>query len=741
MGSSEQGKEGRLFEIRGGKGRLWWWFYVGSVLLGFVLIWVYRAAHLPEAGEKGRWAWTAVFAAELWFGFYWLLTLSVRWNPIYRFPFRDRLSQRFEDKLPGVDIFICTADPTIEPPTIAINTVLSVLAYDYPSEKLSVYLSDDGGSILTFYGMLEASRFAKSWIPFCKKFGVEPLSPAAFFSRSAISAHDPGFSEWSAMEKLYKDMERRINAAVEAGDISEEIKAQHEAFSEWNFATNSKDHQPIVKILVDGRDRKARDVEGYALPTVVYMAREKRPKYHHNFKAGALNALLRVSAEISNGPIILNLDCDMYANSASSIRDALCFFMDEERGHDYAFVQYPQRFTNSTKHNLYASFMTIIQQNSDALKVDFPGLDGQGGPAYTGTGCFHRRECLQGKIFDKKVKVELKGKRPKIEDASASNLEEIAGNLATCNYEENTQWGKEMGVKYGCPVEDVITGFAIQCRGWKSVYCNPKTEAFLGLAPTTLSQALVQHKRWSEGDLQILLSKYCPFLYGHGRMNFGLQMGYTVYCCWAFNSLPTLAYVVIPSICLLHGISLFPSVSSYWFIPFASVISISTTYSLWESITNGETLQGWWNEQRMKLYKRTTSYLFGLVDTILNLMGISNSTFVITPKVADEEALKRYEQEIMEFGSASPMFTILSAVAMLNPLCLVEGGRRVIMEAGFGAFSSRFLLQSMLSGSLVLINLPIYQASFFRTDKGCIRTSTTLASIAIAMIAFLLPVM
>jgi len=28
------------------------------------------------------------------------------------------------------------------------------------------------------------------------------------------------------------------------------------------------------------------------LPTLVYMAREKRAHYHHNFKAGAMNALV-----------------------------------------------------------------------------------------------------------------------------------------------------------------------------------------------------------------------------------------------------------------------------------------------------------------------------------------------------------------------------------------------------------------------------------------------------------------
>ena len=45
----------------------------------------------------------------------------------------------------------------MEPPTMVISTVLSAMPYNYPPEKLSVYVSDDGGSEFTFYALLEAS--------------------------------------------------------------------------------------------------------------------------------------------------------------------------------------------------------------------------------------------------------------------------------------------------------------------------------------------------------------------------------------------------------------------------------------------------------------------------------------------------------------------------------------------------------------------------------------------------------
>ena len=100
---------------------------------------------------------------------------------------------------------MCTANPIIEPPTMVINTVLSVMAYDYPPEKLSVYLSDDGGSCLTFYALLEVSQFSKIWLPFCKKFKVEPRCPEAYFTSTPEPHHDDPLmvEEWSQLTNQF----------------------------------------------------------------------------------------------------------------------------------------------------------------------------------------------------------------------------------------------------------------------------------------------------------------------------------------------------------------------------------------------------------------------------------------------------------------------------------------------------------------------------------------------------------
>lgn len=283
-----------------------------------------------------------------------------------------------------------------------------------------------------------------------------------------------------------------------------------------------------------------------------------------------------------------------------------------------------------------------------------------------------------------------------------------------------------MGLKYGCPVEDVITGLAIQCRGWKSVYFNPTKKSFLGIAPSTLVESLVQQKRWSEGDLQILLSKYSPLCLGRGNISLALQMGYCCYCLWAPNCLATLYYSIIPSLYLLAAIPLFPQISSPWFLPFSYVIFAKYTYSLAEFLLAGGSVLGWWNDQRMWLFKRTSAYLFAFVDTILKLLGFLNSGFIISAKVADEDVSERYEREIMEFGTSSPMFTILGTIAMLNLFCFVG------MVIKVAIIYETMLLQILLCGVLVLINWPLYQALFLRRDRGKMPVSVAIKSVVLA---------
>lgn len=152
----------------------------------------YRISHLVRS-DVPLLAWTLITLSELIFTFIWLLTQAFRWRPLVRSVNLEKLPNNIKE-FPKIDVFICTADPGKEPVVEVMNTVVSAMAMDYPPEKLSVYLSDDGGAAVTLYGIKEAVAFGRFWIPFCRKYNIKTRSPEAYFS---MVDNDGGYLDWS----------------------------------------------------------------------------------------------------------------------------------------------------------------------------------------------------------------------------------------------------------------------------------------------------------------------------------------------------------------------------------------------------------------------------------------------------------------------------------------------------------------------------------------------------------------
>nr|XP_025884638.1 cellulose synthase-like protein G2 isoform X2 [Solanum lycopersicum] len=140
------------------------------------------------------------------------------------------------------------------------------------------------------------------------------------------------------------------------------------------------DRPPYIEVIHDNKESK--------LPQLVYMSRERRPSSPHRFKAGALNALLRVSGVMSNAPYMLVLDCDMYCNDPSSAKQAMCFHLDHNISTTLSYVQFPQTFYNVSKNDIYDA------QSRSAYQNKYQGMDGVGGTVCAGTGYYLKKEAL-----------------------------------------------------------------------------------------------------------------------------------------------------------------------------------------------------------------------------------------------------------------------------------------------------------------------------------------------------------
>lgn len=216
-------------------------------LIAFSLFVVWRISHKnPDA----MWLWVTSIAGEFWFGFSWLLDQLPKLNPINRVPDLVVLRQRFDradgtSLLPGLDIFVTTADPFKEPILSTANSILSILAADYPVEKNTCYLSDDSGMLLTYEAMAEAAKFATVWVPFCRKHGIEPRGPESYFELKSHPymgrAQEDFVNDRRRVRKEYDEFKARINALD--GDIRQRSDG---------YNAHVKDGEPRATWMADG---------------------------------------------------------------------------------------------------------------------------------------------------------------------------------------------------------------------------------------------------------------------------------------------------------------------------------------------------------------------------------------------------------------------------------------------------------------------------------------------------------
>ncbi|KAJ0085840.1 hypothetical protein Patl1_09566 [Pistacia atlantica] len=338
------------------------------VVLGFFFH--YRIMH-PVNDAYGMWLVSVI--CEIWFAVSWILDQFPKWFPIDRETYLDRLSLRYEKEgqpshLSPVDIFWITQ-----------------------WTRFSCYVSDDGAAMLTFEALSETSEFARKWVPFCKKFNIEPRAPEWYFAQKIDYLKHKVLAsfvkERRAMKREYEEFKVRINALVaKAQKVPEEGWTMQDG-TPWP-GNNVRDHPGMIQVFLG--QSGGHDTDGNELPRLVYVSREKRLGFNHHKKAGAMNALVRVSAVLTNSPYMLNLDCDHYINNSKALREAMCFMMDPLIGKRVCYVQFPQRFDGIDKNDRYANRNTVF------FDINMKGLDGIQGPIYVGTGCVFRRQALYG---------------------------------------------------------------------------------------------------------------------------------------------------------------------------------------------------------------------------------------------------------------------------------------------------------------------------------------------------------
>ncbi|KAG2691511.1 hypothetical protein I3760_08G012600 [Carya illinoinensis] len=611
------------------------------IILGFFL--QYRVTHPVKDAYP---LWLTSIICEIWFALSWLLDQFPKWSPINRETYLERLVLRYDregepSQLAPVDVFVSTVDPLKEPPLITANTVLSILAVDYPVDKVSCYVSDDGSAMLTFEALSETAEFARKWVPFCKKHNIEPRAPEFYFAQKIDYLKDkiqPSFvKERRAMKREYEEFKVRINALVAKAQKTPEEGWTMQDGTPWP-GNNPRDHPGMIQVFLGHSG--GLDTDGNELPRLVYVSREKRPGFQHHKKAGAMNALINLKGlDGIQGPVYVGTGCCFNRQALygydpvlteedlepNIIVKSCCGSRKKGKGGN-------KKYTDK-KRAMKRTESTIPIFNMEDIEEGVEGYDDERLLLMSQKSL--EKRFGQSPVFIAATFMEQGGIPPTTNPAT---LLKEAIHVISCGYEDKTEWGKEIGWIYGSVTEDILTGFKMHARGWISIYCMPARPAFKGSAPINLSDRLNQVLRWALGSIEILLSRHCPLWYGYnGRLKLLERLAYINTIVYPLTSIPLIAYCMLPAFCLLTGKFIIPEISNFasmWFI--LLFVSIAATGIL-ELRWSGVSIEDWWRNEQFWVIGGTSAHLFAVFQGLLKVLAGIDTNFTVTSKANDED--------------------------------------------------------------------------------------------------------
>ncbi|KAL6856092.1 hypothetical protein ACP4OV_018894 [Aristida adscensionis] len=651
-------------------------------LIAVLLFFIWRIKHNKS---DIMWFWTLSVVGDVWFGFSWLLNQLPKFNPVKSIPDLAALRRHYPDsnsRLPGIDVFVTTADPIDEPILYTMNCVLSILAVDYPVDRLACYLSDDSGALILYEALVEVGKFAPLWVPFCRKYSIEPRAPESYFELvappQAGRASQEFLNDYRRVQLEYDEFKVRLDKLSDSirkrSDVYNSMRAgEADAKATWmahgtqwpgTWIDPTENHRKghhagIAKVVLDhpcrGQDHGSQQnaennlsssAADERLPMLVYVSREKSPSYDHNKKAGALNAQLRASALLSNAQLIINFDCDHYINNSQALRSAVCFMLDQREGDNTAFVQFPQRFDNVDPTDRYGNHNRVF---FDGTMLALNGLQG---PSYLGTGCMFRRLALYGidppqfrpdnitaeankfgnsTLFLDSVSKALKDERsttpPQLDDTLFAELERVV----SCSFDKGTDWGKGVGYIYDIATEDIVTGFRIHGQGWRSMYCTMEHDAFCGIAPINLTERLHQIVRWSGGSLEMFFSHNNPLI--GGRRIWPLQrVSYLNMTIYPVTSIFILIYALSPVMWLIPDEVYIQRPFTRYVVYLLIIIMLIHMIGWLEIKWAGVTWLDYWRNEQFFMIGSTSAYPAAVLHMAVNLLTKKGIHFRVTSK-------------------------------------------------------------------------------------------------------------
>ncbi|KAG0491877.1 hypothetical protein HPP92_005275 [Vanilla planifolia] len=213
--------------------------------------------------------------------------------------------------------------------------------------------------------------------------------------------------------------------------------------------------------------------------------------------------------------------------------------------------------------------------------------------------------------------------------------------VISCWYEDKTEWGDRIGWIYGSVTEDVVTGYRMHNRGWRSVYCITKRDAFRGTAPINLTDRLHQVLRWATGSVEIFYSKNNALL-ASSRLKFLQRIAYINVGVYPFTSIFLVVYCFLPAVSLFTGEFVVQTLNVTFLVYLLIITICLALLSLLEVKWSGISLEEYWRNEQFWVIGGTSAHLAAVIQGLLKVIAGIEISFTLTSKSANEDEVDAF---------------------------------------------------------------------------------------------------
>lgn len=223
--------------------------------------------------------------------------------------------------------------------------------------------------------------------------------------------------------------------------------------------------------------------------------------------------------------------------------------------------------------------------------------------------------------------------------------------------------------------EDVVTGYRMHNRGWRSIYCITKRDAFRGTAPINLTDRLHQVLRWATGSVEIFFSKNNA-IFASRRLKFLQRIAYLNVGIYPFTSFFLVIYCFLPAMSLFSGQfivqGLDPAFLTYLLLITVSLCLISLLEVRWSGIG----LEEWWRNEQFWAIGGTSAHLVAVIQGLLKVVAGIEISFTLTTKSAGEDEEDVYAD--LYLVKWTSLFIMPLTIIIVNIVALIMGFLRTV---------------------------------------------------------------